>query len=78
MVVQLDIAMVQEFQLRKEFYVIIQLLTHFRKKTDSCKSENKQVISGLVVISDIIDEYDVEFFYQQGHIKMKPKGISGS
>ena len=48
------------------------------KKVDSRKPENKQVIGGLVVISDIIDEYDVEFLDEQGHIKMKPKGISWS
>ena len=35
-------------------------------------------MGGLVVISDIIDEYDIEFLDEQGHIKMKPKGISQS
>ena len=38
-VMQLDLATVQEFQLEKEIYVIIQLLTHFRKKVDSRQPE---------------------------------------
>ena len=50
----------------------------FWKKIDSCKPENKQVIGCLVVLSDIIDEYDVEFLDEQGHIKIKRKGISRS
>ena len=48
----------------------------FWKETDSCKPENKQVIGCLVLLSDIIDEYDVEFLDEQGHIKIKRKGIS--
>ena len=47
------------------------------KKVDSYKPE-KKVIDGLVVISDIINEYDVEFLDEQGHIKLKLKGISRS
>ena len=54
---QLDIETVQEFQLRKEIYVIIQLLTRFGKKVDSRRPENKQTIGGLLVISDIIIEF---------------------
>ena len=54
---QLDIETVQEFQLRKEIYVIIQLLTRFGKKVDSRRPENKQAIGGLLVISDIIIEF---------------------
>ena len=50
----------------------------FWKKVDSYNPENKQVVGGLVVISDIIDEYDVKFLDGQGHIKMNPKGISQS
>ena len=44
----------------------------FWKKADLYKPENKQVIDSLVVISDIINECDVEFLDEQGPIKMKP------
>ena len=57
---QLDIATVQEFLLRKEIYYH-PTSDPFWKKVDSCKPENKQVMGGLVVISDILYEYDVEF-----------------
>ena len=50
----------------------------FRKKIDSSKSEDKQVIRGLTIVSNIIDEYETEFLDDQGHIKIKPKGISPS
>ena len=50
----------------------------FWKKIDSSKSENKQVIDGLTIISDIVGEYDIKFLDDQGHKKMKPKGISQS
>ena len=77
-VVELDIVAVQDFQLRKEIYVIIQLLSHFGKKVDSRNHENKQVIGSLLVISDIIDEYDVEFLDEQRRIRLKTKSISQS
>ena len=50
----------------------------FWKKIDSSKSEDKQVIRGLTIVSNIVDEYDTAFFDDQGHIKIKPKGISPS
>ena len=46
----------------------------FWKKVDSHKPET----GSLVVISDIIDEYDVEFLDEQRRRKMKPKGTSRS
>ena len=58
---QLDIATVQEFQLRKEVYYR-PTSDPFWKKVGSCKPEYKQVMGGLVVISGITDEYGVEFF----------------
>ena len=50
----------------------------FWKKIDSSTSEDKQVKGGLAIVSNIVDEYETEFLDDQGHIKIKPKGISRS
>ena len=73
---QLDIVMVQEFQLEKEMFFIIQLLIRFWKKIGSSKSENKRVIGSPSIIFDIVDEYNIQFLDDPGHIRMKPKGTS--
>lgn len=66
--IKLNIVTVQEFQLKKEMFVISQLLIRFGKK---------QINIGLkIIISDIVHEYNIEFFDDQGHIRMRPKGLS--